>query len=59
MKKVSISDLKVIEISPNVYQIEADKKGVVVKVKSRLDALIIACEYLGIKCDKNALNLNK
>jgi hypothetical protein len=58
MKKVSISDLKVIKINGNVYQIKAGKRALVIKVKSPFKALKLACMYLGINCNKNSLNLS-
>jgi hypothetical protein len=58
MKKLTANDLKVIEINENVYQIEAGKKAVVIKAKSPSEALKLACRYLGINCNKNALNLS-
>jgi hypothetical protein len=58
MKKLTANDLKVIEINPNVYQIEAGKRAVVIKAKSPSEALKLACRYLGISCNKN-INLNR
>jgi hypothetical protein len=58
MKKLSNENIKIIEINPNIYQIEAGKRAVVIKAKSPSEALKLACRYLGINCNKNALNLS-
>jgi hypothetical protein len=55
MKKLSIDDLKIIEINENTFQIEAGKKAVVIRALSRSEALKIACKYLGINCNKHSL----
>jgi hypothetical protein len=55
MKKLSIDDLKIIEINPNTFQIEAAKKAIVIRALSHSEALKIVCKYLGINCNKHSL----
>ena len=45
-------EVKIIEISKGIYQIEAGRKAVVIPAKSRDEALKKACKYLSINCNE-------
>ena len=47
-------EIKIIEISKGIYQIEAGRKAVVIPAKSPQEALKQACRYLGIHCNEIA-----
>ena len=45
-------EIKIIQISKGIYQIEAGRKAIVIPAKSRQEALKKACRYLGIHCNE-------
>ena len=52
MKKLySLSELKIIKLEKDIYQIEAGKKAVVIPAKSREEAIKKACK-LPINCNE-------
>jgi len=47
--------VKIIKLSFGVYQVEAEKKAIVIPAKSKEEALKIACKYLSINCNEISL----
>ena len=45
-------EIKIIQISKGLYQIEAGRKAIVIPAKTKQEALKKACKYLPINCNE-------
>ncbi|WP_456488905.1 hypothetical protein [Caminibacter pacificus] len=54
-KTLKDNELKIHKLGKNIYQTQKGALGVVIVAKNETEALNKACKYLGIQCNKNAI----